>query len=365
MLKCARTSPSFPSRRDVFGNKVESVVGVKKETFDGSILSTEVGGSFSRFEFGQMIPGQDPVETGGGAIVRSRLEMPFFGSRRRQDRIIAQAFQESTARKGAAGLPEELPGRLPPPPSITTTRQYYHRLIDAYERYAGALDALIVDERVRIADRPRLESVRGGAETTLNIYRTRFTEDLQIVRSYVALAPTENVQLDVPEYRLSPLAEHADDPNKVHALLQKARENNPAFAVLRDAKSNAELQRQRAIKGRYDVTAFLEGTLYPVGSVTFDDRFEGWTVGGGVNVRLNDRRVLGHHPAQGRGRDSPVRSGDRGRGIAGAPADHHRRRDCWRTTATGPRSSRSSARRTRSSAPGCPTTSPAASTSTS
>ena len=62
--------------------------------------------------------------------------------------------------------------------------------------------------------------------------------------------------------------------------------------MLGDAIKNSSLQRQQAIRGRYDVTTFVEGTLFPVGSETFDDRLDGWLVGGGVTVRLNDKRVL-------------------------------------------------------------------------
>lgn len=286
----------FPSRRRAFGNTMESVVGVKKETFDGSVLSTEVGGSYSRFEFGAVDPtqGQEAVENGGGALVRARLEMPFFGSRRRQDRIISQAFQESTARKAQLDYLRSFRTVTENAIEYYNEAVYYRRLLDSYDRYLQDLNLLVADPRLAAADRARLESVRGGAETTRNIYKTRWIEDLQVLRGYVALAPSEDVELDVPEYRMSPLAAKADQPGELHSLLQQARENNPAFAVLRDAKNNAELKRQRAVKGRYDVTAFLEGTTFPVGSESFDDRFHGWTVGGGVNLRLNDRRVLKH-----------------------------------------------------------------------
>ena len=82
------------------------------------------------------------------------------------------------------------------------------------------------------------------------------------------------------------------DSEKIESLIQRARENNPTFTVLRDAIENAQLQRQQAIDGSYDVTTFLEGTLFPVGSESFDDRLNGWVFGGGVTVRLNDHRVL-------------------------------------------------------------------------
>ncbi len=110
--------------------------------------------------------------------------------------------------------------------------------------------------------------------------------------SYVALEPEDDYSIDsehtsLAEFRVSP-----SDPIRVAELIEKARENNPTFRVLNDAIRNTELQRQQAIKGRYDVTTFVVGTLFPLGSETFDDRLDGWTVGGGVNVRLNDRRVL-------------------------------------------------------------------------
>lgn len=286
----------FPSRRRAFGNTLESVVGVKKETFDGSVLSTEVGGSYSRFEFGSVDPtrGQEAIETGGGALVRARLEMPFFGSRRRQDRIISQAFQESTARKAQLDYLKNYRTVTEAAIEYYNEAVYYRHLIESYDRYLADLNALIAEPSLAATDRSRVESVRGGAESTRNIYMTRWKEDQQILRGYVALDPDQEIEVDVPEYRMSPLAAKADQPGELHALLQQARENNPAFAVLRDAKSNAELQRQRAVKGRYDVTAFLEGTTFPVGSESFDDRYQGWTVGGGVNLRLNDRRVLKH-----------------------------------------------------------------------
>ena len=85
----------FPNRRGAFGGALESVVGVENETFGGSVFSAEVGGSASRFEFDRALATQDSIETGAGALVRARAEIPFLGSRRRQNRIIAQALQES------------------------------------------------------------------------------------------------------------------------------------------------------------------------------------------------------------------------------------------------------------------------------
>lgn len=282
----------FPNRRGAFGNTVETVVGVKKETFEGAVLSSEVGGAFSRFEFDALQPGQSSVESGGGALIRSRLEIPFLGSRKRQDRIIAQAFQESTARRAQLDYLKSYSSVVDNALEYYNEAVYYQQLIEIYDRYASDLRVVAQDPRLKPQDRVRVETVRGSAETTRNIYQARRLEDGEIIRSYLALKPDEELSIAVPVYRLSPYVGSAKGIEQVQDLIRQARENNPAFAVLEDAKNNAMLQQTRALKGRYDVTSFLEGTTFPLGSESFDNRFQGWTVGGGLNVRLNDQRVL-------------------------------------------------------------------------
>lgn len=282
----------FPNRRGAFGNTAEAVAGIKKETFEGAILSAEAGGAFSRFEFDKAAAGFPAVESDGGALLRTRLEFPFFGSRRRQDRIIAQAFQESTARKAQLDYLKSYNSVVDTALQYFVEAVYYQRLIDIYERYAADLSAVAQDPRVKAEDRFRLESVRGSAETTRNTYLTRRREDEEIVRSYLALPAHEDFLIAPPSNTASLFVDPAAPPDQAQQLMQRARENNPAFSVLGDARRTAELKRDRAIKGRYDVTTFLEGTTFPIGSPSYDDRFRGWTVGGGLNVRLNDRRVL-------------------------------------------------------------------------
>ncbi len=282
----------FPHRREAFGNVVETVVGVKKETFEGSVLSLETGGAYSRFDFDAATAGLPNEESGGGALVRARVEMPFFGSRRRQDRIISQAFQESTARKAQLDYLKTYNSVVDNALEYYNEAVYYQRLFDIYQRYSEDLAELAEERRLKPEDRARVEGVKGSAETTRNIYQTRRLEDGEILRAYLALAADQQFEIQIPDYRLSDFLAGSEQPDHLPRLLQRARENNPTFTVLEDARRNAELKRRRAIRGRYDVTAFLEGTTFPIGSATYDNRYEGWTVGGGVNVRLNDRRVL-------------------------------------------------------------------------
>ena len=282
----------FPNRRGAFGGAVESVVGVQNETFSGSVFSTEVGASLSRFEFDRITASQDAVESGAGALVRARAEIPFFGSRRRQNRIISQAFQETTARKAQLDYLEDYRSLVDNGLEFFAQAVYYQQLADVYQHAIDDLETLKNDPRVSVADKSRVSSEQGGAETSRNLYQARLDQYEAILLSYVALEPEDDYSIDVKHTSLSEFRDSISDPIRVAELIEKARENNPTFRVLNDAIRNTELQREQAVKGRYDVTTFVEGTLFPLGSETFDDRLDGWTVGGGVKVRLNDRRVL-------------------------------------------------------------------------
>jgi outer membrane protein TolC len=81
-------------------------------------------------------------------------------------------------------------------------------------------------------------------------------------------------------------------PAGIQRMVADSYQNNPRFRVLDNAIKNAELQRQQAIQGQFDITAFVEGWQYPYGSQIYDNRLSGWEVDAGVNVRLNDQRVL-------------------------------------------------------------------------
>ena len=282
----------FPHRFGAFGNSVETVAGVKKETFEGGVLTMEGGGAYSRFTFDKLMSGHKEEESGGGALVRIRGEKPFFGSRRRQERIIAQAFQESTARKAQLLYLKNYRSYVDSALSYFNLSVYYSQLIKIYQRYVDDLNALAKHPQLKVSDIKRVQSVMGSAETTRNTYDARLREYTQILEAHIGIGPGEEYTIEMPEYRLSTIASNARNPAGLSRLIEKAGQNNPTFRVLNDAISDTELQRQQAIKGKYDVTAFLEGTLFPVGSESFDNRLDGWTVGGGLNVRLNDRHVM-------------------------------------------------------------------------
>ncbi len=281
----------FPNRQGAFGDAIESVVGVQKETFEGSILKTEVGASYSYFDFNKALVTGDSTETRASTIVRTRVEVPFLGSRRRQDRIIAQAFQESTARKAQLDYLKNYRTLVESALSYYNLMIYYRRLVELYQGWSADLETLMKDPRVKEHDRSRVESVRSTSESYRGQYLAREKEYLTILLGYIGVEDPAEVRVEMPLYQLSPVVNTARSAEGLKSLIDRARLNNPTFRVLEDAIHNTELQHTQAVRGKLDVTTFMEGTLFPVGSERFDDRYNGWTVGAGINVRLNDHRV--------------------------------------------------------------------------
>lgn len=282
----------FPKREGAGGFTGEATAGIQKETFEGAILRAEGGASFSRFSFDDReLPG-DNVESGGGALIRARLEVPFFGSRRRQNRVISQAYQESTARKAKLDYLDNYRAYVENALSYYHLTVYYQRLASAYQRYVDVLESLTNDQRLKDEDRDRVESVRADNMARRDRYAANEREYLMTLLSESGISPEDDFELKIPPYRLSHYVMLTASPESLDRLLEEAHQNNPTFRVLNDAIRDAELQRTQAIKGKYDVTAFVEGTQFPLGSETFDDRLDGWTIGAGLTFRLNDHRVL-------------------------------------------------------------------------
>jgi outer membrane protein TolC len=155
----------------------------------------------------------------------------------------------------------------------------------------AALDQLLQDIRLREPDRLRIETARAAVESNWNHVSSRQRDNFGTLLANLGAIPDQEVEMEMPDYRLSPWVEQARQEHGVRALIELARVNNPAFRILNDAIKNARLQHEQAVRGRYDVTTFLEGTTFPLGSAVFDNRYQGWMIGGGINVRLNDKRV--------------------------------------------------------------------------
>jgi len=283
----------YPNRagspRAVFG---EATAGIQKETFEGAIFRIEGGGSAARTTFERPGEDMDAVDEGAGGLVRGRIEVPFVGSRVRQNRIINQAFQESQARKARLNYLSDFRVYVLNALSYYNQCLLYQSYAESYARHIADLDALQKDERVAREDRSRIQTVMADVANRQAQYDSYYAEYKRYLLASLGLDQTTEITLIPTEYQPSPFVERASTPEGLAEMIDEARANNPTFRVLEDAIRDAELQRKLAIQGNFDITAFLEGTQFPVGAFTFDDRFEGWVVGGGVTVRLNDQRVL-------------------------------------------------------------------------
>jgi hypothetical protein len=282
----------YPKRREAEGATGEIVGGIEKETFEGAILRVEGGASGSRFEYGEVDEGQDEVERGSGGLVRARFEIPFVGSRKRQNRVISQAFQESSAREAELNYLSYFRTY------VTSALTYYYialRYLNygrAYEQKLNDIQMLINDPRCRPEDKLRLETEAGEIKVYLGNYQAQYREALADTLRYLGLQHDDEYLLEELTYKVSPYLETSNTPEGLKKMTEDAYRNNPQFRVLGNAIENAELQRDLAIRGKFDITAFVEGTQFAFGSESFDDRVGGWELGAGLSVRLNDPKVL-------------------------------------------------------------------------
>lgn len=283
---------AYPERLDARGSAGESVVGIQKETFEGAIMRVEGGGGMSAFTYGDAEKDEDRVDRGSGGLVRARFEVPFVGSRKRQERVISQAFQESQARRARLEYLREF--RL----NVSNAMEYYLLALlnqdygQICEQQAQIIEGLLKQSGLKEEDRFRLTSTMESSRVTRDQYLT--TRHTYVLLLLALLGLPMDTPFDLVERpdQTSPYLVQLSTSEGLASMLDEAYTNNPRFQVLQDAINDAELQRRQAIAGRYDITAYMEGTQFPFGATGYDDRVGGWMVGGGVNVRLNDQRVL-------------------------------------------------------------------------
>ncbi|NLX13269.1 MAG: TolC family protein [Phycisphaerales bacterium] len=292
-LQASGTANDFPERRNAEGMNAEVSGGLEKETFEGLLVRVEAGYSGSRVTFGEVATDQKSVEEGSGTLIRARVEVPFVGSRKYQSRIINAAYQESTARKAMLNYLTSF--RSYADSALLNYRQalyylYYIRLAEAQiERFNNLLE----DSRLRSEDRRTVLAAAAHANISLDSYRRTYRGLVLNLLQLLGIEPTEAFVLQEESFReTSDYYERSRVPDGRRQMLTDAYENNPKFRVLTDAMADAELQRAQAILGQFDITAYLQGTQFPYGSATFDDRVGGWQMSLGLSVRLNEQRVL-------------------------------------------------------------------------
>jgi hypothetical protein len=283
----------FPERRDSEGIAGETTGGVEIETFDGALIRLEGGVRGERVQFGEVSEGQDDVEAGSGGVVRARIEVPFAGSRIRQNRVINQAFQESSARKAVIDYVSRFRSYVEYALTYYDAALYYRDYVLAYQNLLDQLNALTARPNMKPADLVRIESVAGDTRVLIEGYQTSYRSYLLLLLESLGLGPEDAYVLD--ERPLEDASRYYDlaltDQGR-REMVEEAFENNMQFRVLADAIADSKLKRQQALDGKLDITTFIDGTQFAFGSESFDDRVGGWLVQGGVTVRVNDPRVL-------------------------------------------------------------------------
>jgi outer membrane protein TolC len=293
------TANRFPERVSAAGNgdprgkSGEVVGGIEKQTFEGALVRLEGGTSASRVRYREVAKDQRAADSGSGGLIRGRVEVPFVGSRIRQERVISSAFQESSARQAQLAYLDQYSA------SAVEALQYYQAALlhlevaRAYGEKISALNTLRENPRVRPDDRPRLDTTIADARVLRDQYVAYHRDAMLSLLAALGLEPdSPRVLEEPPAYVPSKYIDMSSTPEGLRHMVLEAYDNNPRFQVLDNAIRDAEIQRQQAVAGQYDITAYLQGTQFPFGAETFDDRVGGWEVQAGVTVRLNDQRVL-------------------------------------------------------------------------
>lgn len=283
----------YPERRDSEGLSGEVTGGVEKETFDGAVFRVEGGARGERIKYGEVGEGQASEDSGDGGLVRGRVEVPFIGSRKRQDRIINQAYQESTARAAVLNYLSYYRSYALTAMNYYTGALLYLGYARAYENQIKILEDLLKEPELTPQDQQVILTSIGSTKVVRDSYKASYQSYLLWTLEYVGIRPGEEYYLEEPPVSAgSVYYDRTRTDEQRQQLLAEAYENNPRFRVLNDAIKDAELKRTQAILGKNDITAFVEGTQHAFGAETFDDRVGGWELRGGVSFRVNDPRVL-------------------------------------------------------------------------
>lgn len=292
-LRVDAFTDKFPPRRDAESLNGEVVGGIEKETFAGAIFRVESGFSASRVEYGEYDTDEEAIERGNGAVIRGRIEVPFVGSRKYQDRVINAAYQESTARKAMLDYLTQF-GEYTREALLYYQNALHHLgYIRCYENKLERLESLLADDRLLTEDRGQVQAKADRTRVALNDYKRAYRTWVLILLQVLGIEPGDTFLLAEPAFAdsCSYLVRARTEEGR-QEMMAEALRYNPTFEVLDDAIRDARLQYEQAVLGKYDITAYVQGTQFPMASEGFDDRVDGWQVGAGLSMRVNDQRVL-------------------------------------------------------------------------
>jgi outer membrane protein TolC len=259
-------------------------LGMEKEFFDGTIIEGHGG----------MRATEDRLGRDTNPFVELGLRIPLFASFTRLERITERTFEESEMLEAWLDFIDTLRE------AINTSQQAYFELQE--ELGARDLAERIIHDLRQLADEPYViarPSELAQIEAQLQSYQSEITQgDGNIDSARIGLLDNIGLEtLSLDEVRRADL--YAEKYYGAHylemgieELIAEAVRNDVEIQVLEIARKNAELKRQLAINGRWDIIGRLSGGYdFPSRGVN-PARPGGYRAGLSMSVQRNDPKLL-------------------------------------------------------------------------
>ncbi len=274
------------SQRRYEENQVYSTrVGMEKEFFDGSSVSTGFGhhGNFG-----------DP-ESGTGQFLDTDITFPLFGSNTTLRRITSLSREENELFNARLEYVDEIRDNIREAHyhyfDLLTTRENRARRIECIEDYKGFLALPRVQSNP--VERQHIETVIQSEEADI----IRFEETLNHILIYLrfSIGRKELSMSQVNSFDL-----YAEDyygksylSRTVEQLLAEADRNDINIKVLENARESSMEKKRLAEEGKWDVFTDLNGQYDINGDGSLRDD-NGYLIGAGLRVTKIDPVLLGY-----------------------------------------------------------------------
>ena len=260
--------------------------GLRKEFFDGSSVSVDVGN-----ETGWNSGGRTHDQ-----FIESQLEFPLFSSNRKLSRIIKRTFEENELHSARLDYVEQVREAL-----RDAQEEYYDLIahtqkLDAFRENRKRLEALLDERRVQEhpADRQQIEDeinslnsdIRGG-EVQVASLEIRLQRELGLKSLEGFRIEPVPLGLGQTEY----YGKHYVDED-YEILLERAVDNDVEIKVLHRVRESALEKKRLAEQGRWDSFVTVDGQYSYAGFNGDDDPENDYSMGVGLRVKKFDTKVL-------------------------------------------------------------------------
>ena len=279
-----RRSMADDNRKQVIQNQDYKVrVGAEKEFFDGSSVFVGMG---ERGNFGEDPDASNP-------FVEAEVRFPLLGSYTKLSRMISRTFEENEMFNARLGYVEDVRYTIQDAQEnytwLNVMREYRNMADLAIKDYRSLIQLPRVqsskEDRREIEDEIKaVESKRTGYEGSINSYRSSLQDNLG--EEHLSLGRVDPMDLYTEEYYGKEYM-----TRDVGALIEEARANDAEVRVLQNARTNAELEKTLAEKGRWDMFGSLEGSNDFQGEGASENN-SGYSVGLGISLRFIDPELL-------------------------------------------------------------------------